>query len=161
MLDELNTLPTESPVLIHQEDAAGHVMGLAMRVTGEFPARRLRALYEISQAQQGLEYAHPCFFACDLGDTVWITTASGSAGRLTSTPDGFTLDDGFGRVVQTFALPELEAALERAARALHAEIMEEPACRHCGCTASWGCEAGCAWATPGCCTRCAGSIPPS
>ncbi|WP_345454598.1 hypothetical protein [Deinococcus aluminii] len=161
MLEELTTLPTDSPVLIHQEDAAGHVVSLAVRVTGEFPSRRLRALYEISLAQQGLEYAHPCFFACDLGGTVWITTASGNAGRLTDTPDGMTLDDGFGRTVQTFpAAQDVDAVIERAARALHAEITEEPACRHCGCTASWGCGEGCAWATPDCCTACAGPLAP-
>ncbi|MPY68422.1 hypothetical protein F8S09_17365 [Deinococcus sp. SDU3-2] len=77
---------------------------------GEHSARRLRALDALSRARD--VFSDPHFLAGDEDETTaWIVTTNGGAGRVTSGPDGWVLDDGFGRHLYTFpgSTPSLEA----------------------------------------------------
>lgn len=132
----------------------GRVLSFTLTAEGEHPARRLQALDALSRARD--LYSDPHFLAGDEDDTtVWIITGNGGAGRLVHGPDGWALDDGFGRHLYTFPgfTPSLEA-LTLAARFLHVAVSEEPACSGCGCTDTWACEDGCAWVRPGWCSAC-------
>lgn len=141
--------------MVDPERAAdGRVLSFTVTAEGEHPARRLRALEALSQAHD--VFSDPHFLAGDENDTtVWIVTTNGGAGRLVYGPDGWVLDDGFGRHLYTFpvGLPSLEA-LTLAARFLHAAVTLDPVCSGCGCTDNWACEEGCTWVRPGWCSAC-------
>lgn len=137
-----------------ERDAHGHVLSFTLTAQGEHPARRLRALDALSRARD--VFSDPHFLAGDEDETTaWIVTTNGGAGRVTSGPDGWVLDDGFGRHLYTFpgSTPSLEA-LTLAARFLHVAVSEEPSCSGCGCTDNWACEGGCSWVRPGWCSTC-------
>lgn len=166
-------LPAEDlSTLVPERDAQGRLTRLAVTVTGEFAARRLAALLEVTLSRQP-GWEHPYFVAWELEEATWLVTARGNAGRLIANTDGtrFTLDDGLGRELLTLLVegsPQVpsgdplhvvhvldqDQAAERAARFLHAESTGEVTCDRCGCTNTWGCEQGCSWAALGLCDAC-------
>jgi hypothetical protein len=81
-LTDLTHLPTACPVLVHHTDDHGQVVSLAVRVTGTFAARRLRALFEVAHLHTFTPECHPACDTCDTLEGAWVLTANGNAGRL-------------------------------------------------------------------------------
>jgi hypothetical protein len=142
-----------------ERDPQGRVLSFTLTAQGEHPARRLRALEALSDARD--LFSDPHFLFGDTDDTTcWLLTTNGGAGRLAFGPEGWVLDDGFGRHLSTFpvSLHALDA-LTRAARLLHVEVSTEPVCSGCGCTDNWACEGRCTWDHPGWCSTCEDAVP--
>jgi hypothetical protein len=159
-LHALHDLPTTAPILLHENDHG--VLSLAVRVTGTYAARRLRALYEVAHLPSFHPEHHATHVTYHTGHDAWMLTANGNAGRVQWTDQTLTLDDGFGHVLTQLRLPPAQGrrgsrqlALALAARFLHTERAQEQACRVCGCNASWPCENGCTPVTNGECSACA------
>lgn len=158
-LENLGELPLLVPTIIWHRAANGDLTEVLIRMPGNFQSRQLLILTRIIETGASLEIDHPYYTAWMNDEHAFIVTRNGNAARIYQDGELIKADDGGDRLIALLkegastSPPTLES-IERMARILHAEITGETPCEVCGCTDSWGCDEGCAWAEPGLCTAC-------